>query len=109
MSDSNSQSKLGHMVYFTLADNSPEAVGRLLSSAREHLTDHPGTEYFAVGTRTPDLSRPVNDSEFDVALQVIFASRADHDVYQTHPRHLQFIEENKSNWKQVRVFDADVD
>ena len=37
-------------------------------------------------------------------------SRLAHNVYftlnQDHPRHIQFIETNKSNWKQVRVFDS---
>jgi hypothetical protein len=41
-------------------------------------------------------------------LHVVFASRAAHDTYQTHPRHLQFIAENKEGWTNVRVFDADV-
>ena len=50
----------------------------------------------------------MNDREFDVALQVVFDCRASHDAYQTAPRHLQFIAENKPNWAKVRVFDADV-
>lgn len=99
---------LGHMVYFTLNDNSPAAVDRLIAACRHYLSDHPGTTLFAVGTRVPDLTRDVNDQDFDVALQVVFEDRAAHDVYQTHERHLSFIEENKSNWRQVRVFDADV-
>jgi len=50
----------------------------------------------------------VNQTDFDVALQVVFESREAHDAYQVHSRHLQFIEENKANWERVRVFDADV-
>ena len=63
---------------------------------------------FAVGTLVPDLKRPVNQLDFDIALQTVFESRAAHDAYQAHPRHVQFIEENKVNWERVRVFDADV-
>ena len=37
------------------------------------------------------------------------ATRTAHDAYQVAPRHIQFIEENKANWAQVRVFDADVE
>jgi hypothetical protein len=99
---------LGHMVYFTLRDNSAAAVDNLVAACRHFLTDHPGTTFFAVGTRVPDLDRPVNDRDFDVALQLVFESREAHDVYQTHERHLTFIEENKSSWQQVRVFDADI-
>jgi hypothetical protein len=96
------------MVYFTLADRSQQAKDALIAACKKYLTGHPGTIFFAVGTLTPDLARPVNDRDFDVALQVVFDSRASHDAYQQHPRHLQFIEENKPNWAKVRVFDADI-
>ena len=99
---------LGHMVYFTLKDRSPAAVQKLVADCRKYLTDHPGTVFFAAGTLVPDLTRPVNQTDFDVALQIVFESRAAHDAYQAAPRHLQFIEENKPNWAKVRVFDADV-
>ena len=99
---------LGHMVYFTLKDRSPPAVEKMLSACRQYLTGHDGLMFFAVGTLVPDLTRPVNQLDFDVALQTVFASREAHDAYQVHPRHIQFIEENKSNWERVRVFDANV-
>jgi hypothetical protein len=97
---------LGHMVYFTLKDRSPPAVESLVAACRKYLTSHPGTNFFAVGTLVPDLQRPVNQVDFDVALQVVFDSREAHDAYQAHPRHVQFIDENKANWERVRVFDA---
>jgi len=99
---------LGHMVYFTLKDNSPAAVETMIAACRKYLTGHPGTTFFAVGTLVPDLKRPVNLTDLDVALQVAFESRAAHDAYQVAPRHVQFIEENKANWAKVRVFDANV-
>jgi quinol monooxygenase YgiN len=99
---------IAHMVYFTLKDNSADAIEKLLASCRQHLTGHPGTVFFAVGTRVPDLLREVNDQEFHVGLHVVFENRAAHDTYQSHPRHLQFIAENKPTWAKVRVFDADV-
>ena len=97
---------LGHMVYFTLKDKSAAAVEKMLQACRKYLTNHAGTKFFAVGTLVPDLTRPVNQVDFDVALQMIFDTREAHDAYQVAPRHLQFIEENKSNWEKVRVFDA---
>lgn len=99
---------LGHMVYFTLKDRSQAAVEKLIADCRRYLTDHPGTVFFAVGTLVADLRRPVNQTDFDVALQVVFQDRQAHDAYQVHPRHVQFIEANKPNWELVRVFDADV-
>ena len=67
---------LGHMVYFTLKDRSPAAIDKLLGDCRKYLTDHPGTVFFAAGKLVPDLTRPVNQTDFDVALQVVFESRA---------------------------------
>lgn len=99
---------LGHMVYFTLKDRAPENVEALVAACRKYLTGHPGTVFFAVGTLVPDLTRPVNQTDFEVALQVVFESREAHDAYQVAPRHVQFIEENKANWAKVRVFDANV-
>lgn len=98
--------QLAHMVYFTLKERTPANVEALVAACRKYLSGHPGTVYFGAGTVVPDLDRPVNVRDFDVALQVVFDSREAHDAYQTAPRHLQFIEENKPNWAQVRVFDA---
>jgi len=100
------RTKLAHMVYFTLADRSPAAIDKLLADCQEYLTGHPGTEYFSVGTVVPDLSRPVNDKEFDVVLNVVFTNRAAHDAYQLAERHLKFVERNKPTWAKVRVFDS---
>lgn len=97
---------LGHMVYFTLKDKSPATVEKMVEACKKYLTGHPGTVFFAAGKLVPDLTRPVNQVDFDVALQVVFDSRESHDAYQIHPRHLQFIEENKPGWERVRVFDA---
>jgi hypothetical protein len=95
-----------HLVYFSLRDNSPAAIERLVASCREHLSGHSGTVLFAAGTRDPEMVRDVNDKQFDVALQLVFSSRAAHDAYQIDPRHAKFISENKANWASVRVFDA---
>lgn len=97
-----------HNVYFAL--NEPTAANRnkLIEGCRKYLTGHPGTIYFGIGTPCQSLRRPVNDLDYDVGLHIIFRSLADHDAYQPHPRHQQFIEEHKSMWKKVRVFDSEV-
>ena len=99
---------LGHMVYFTLKDHSPTAIEKMIRACKSHLSGHEGTVFFAVGTCVPDLTRPVNQRDFHVALQVVFESRAAHDQYQIHERHQRFITENRDNWETVRVFDADI-
>jgi hypothetical protein len=97
---------LGHMVYFTLKDRSPEAVEKMVQACRKYLSGHPGTVFFAAGTLAADLTRPVNQLDYDVALQIVFDTREAHDAYQVHARHVAFIEENRSNWERVRVYDA---
>ena len=49
-----------------------------------------------------------NDSDWQVALHVVFTDRAAHDAYQDHPRHQAFLEASAPNWAQVRVFDTAV-
>ena len=98
--------QLAHNVYFTLYDDSDAAVDALVAACHKYLKDHPGVVFFAAGKVAMDLSRPVNDRMFHVALHVVFADKAAHDAYQTVPMHVQFIEENKSGWRQVRVFDS---
>lgn len=97
---------LAHMVYFTLKDRSATAIENMVQACHKYLKDHPGTVFFAAGKLVPDLNRPVNQVDFDVALHVVFDSREAHDAYQTAPRHNQFIDENKPNWERVRVFDS---
>jgi hypothetical protein len=101
--------RIAHMVYFTLEDDSQDKVELLLSECKKYLNDHPGLEYFAVGSLNRELSRPVNDRDFHVSLNTVFSDRAAHDAYQVNPRHVEFIENNKSNWKQVRVFDSNLE
>jgi len=97
-----------HNVFFTLNDNSQAACEQLVAACDKYLKDHPGVVYYSAGVVSPRLTRPVNDRAFDVALHVVFRSLADHDAYQVHPRHHDFITESKPNWKQVRVFDSEV-
>lgn len=100
--------RLAHMVYFTLTDASQANIDQLVASCKHYLDNHPGLEYFAVGTLNPELSRPVNVVDFHVSLHTVFTDRAAHDAYQVAPRHLEFIEKAKPNWKQVRVLDSDL-
>lgn len=97
---------LAHNVFFTLADPTPAAIDHMLAACRKYLNDHPGVVFFATGRLEADLDRPVNDRDFHVALTVVFDTRANHDLYQVAPRHLQFIDENKPSWAKVRVFDS---
>ena len=100
------EKQLAHDVYFSLKDNSPQAKEKLIIACKKYLTDHPGTVWFAVGSLADEMKRDVNDRDFDVALHLVFKSKAAHDEYSKAERHTKFVEENKDNWKKVRVFDT---
>lgn len=97
---------LVHNVYFALKDKSAPARQKLLAACRKCLTLHPGIVFFACGVLAEELKREVNDRDFDVGLHIVFENQAAHDRYQTADLHNQFIEENRSNWAKVRVFDS---
>jgi hypothetical protein len=100
--------QIGHMVYFQLNDNSPEARLKLVNACKKYLKEHDGVVFFAAGTIGDDFKREVNDRDWDVALHLVFKDKASHDKYAVAKTHLQFIEENKANWKKVRVFDSEI-
>ena len=100
---------LSHDVYFSLKDNSPDGKKKLVAACVKYLKGHEGEIFFAAGVLAEDLKREVNDTQFDVALHIVFKDLAAHDKYQDHKRHQQFIAENKDNWKKVRVFDSTVE
>jgi hypothetical protein len=104
--DRDAEAMIVHDVYFSLKDASPEAKQKLVDACKKHLSKHDGEVFFATGPRADGLERPVNDRDFDVALHIVFKNKAAHDTYQDHKRHLAFINENKENWKKVRVFDS---
>jgi hypothetical protein len=97
---------LAHMVFFTLADANDANRAKLVAGCKKFLDGHAGVEYFSVGVRAAEYDRDVNDRDYDVALHLAFKTAADQDAYQTHPRHVQFVEECQGLWKQVRVFDS---
>ncbi|MEX2119114.1 MAG: Dabb family protein [Pirellulales bacterium] len=98
---------LAHNVYFSLKESTPENRRKLVEACHEYLSDHPGTEFYAAGT-VSDLDREVNDVDFDVGLHLVFRDRKAHDDYQVSERHVRFVEQSRSLWSKVRVFDSDV-
>ena len=100
--------KLSHDVYFSLKDASTESCQKLIAECHSKLAGIDGVVFLAAGTRDPELTRDVNDRDYDVSLHVFFTDRAAHDAYQDAPAHLAFIEANKDSWTNVRVFDSNL-
>src|SRR5688500_5386989 len=98
---------IGHMVYFKLTDATPENRQKLVDACKQYLEDHEGVTFFAAGVLSDDFKRDLNDRDWDVALHLVFNSKAAHDKYQDHPEHQKFTDENKALWAKVRVFDSE--
>ncbi len=75
---------LAHNVYFTLTDRSEAAAEKLVTACKKYLTGHPGVVFFACGTLEKELSRPVNDRDFDVSLHLVFETREPTTPTRTH-------------------------
>ncbi len=97
---------LCHNVFFTLKDRSPGKADELVAACKKYLTVQPGIAHFTCGKLVADLTRDVNDTDWDVGLHIVFTDRAAHDAYQDDATHNQFIAECKANWAKVRVFDS---
>lgn len=100
------EQKLAHAVFFTLNDESNAAIETLIEDCHTYLQDLPGIVYFLAGRVVSEHNREVNDKDFQVGLNVVFASKAYHDQYQISENHNIFVDRNKANWAKVRVFDT---
>ncbi len=99
---------LVHTVLFRFTPESSEAqIQACANDARSLLAKIETVHSLYIGSPAETEVRPVSVRDFDLMLTVLFESIADHDVYQTHPLHDEFIANNKDNWASVAVHDAD--
>lgn len=50
--------------------------------------------------------RPVIENGYDFSLLLMFDNLEDQNIYQEHPIHLKFIDENSQLWSKVIVYDS---
>ena len=100
------EQNLAHYVFFTLKDASDKAIESLIGESYIYLKDLPGIINFSAGRIVPENNREVNVTDFHVGLHVIFSDKSHHDQYQDAEKHNIFVDRNKDNWAQVRVFDT---
>ena len=100
---------VGHMVSFELKDKSAEAKKKLVDACCKYLKNHEGVLYFSAGVRAEDVKEPVSAADWDVAMHIVFKDKAALRKYGPHPDHRKFIDENKANWKGVKVYDSLLD
>jgi hypothetical protein len=94
-----------HVVIFWIDPSNPKAADELIAGAKKYLAPLPGIVHFHVG-KMATSHRPVVDTSYQVALNVVFDSKQAQDDYQAHPLHLEFVEKVfKPVCKKVVVYD----
>ncbi|MFT3785824.1 MAG: Dabb family protein [Tepidisphaeraceae bacterium] len=93
-----------HVVLFWLKPDAPaNAKEQLLGDCRTLLSKIETLKTLDAGVpaMTP---REVVDNSYTVGLLTVFADKSDHDTYQTHPLHLEFIAQ-QGELVRVQVYD----
>ncbi|MBI1320800.1 MAG: Dabb family protein [Candidatus Hydrogenedens sp.] len=98
---------LVHSVFFWLK---PELTDEQRADFRKGVESLGGIGDAAavyVGTPAATADRPVIDTSYDVGLTVILEDVAAHDRYQEHALHLAFLENFRTYWQRVQIYDVD--
>ena len=95
-----------HMVFFWL--NHPKDLNdRRAFENAIHKFIYTNTQVIGAHIGKPaDTDRPVIDRSYTYSLVVTFPDLETHDIYQTDPTHLLFIEEAKHLWEKVLIYDS---
>lgn len=94
-----------HVVIFWTDPAQPNAADELIAGCDRHLKVIPGALHYHVG-KMAGSHRPVVDQTYQVALNLVFATKQAQDEYQVHPEHLLFIDKYvKRLVKRVLVYD----
>jgi hypothetical protein len=94
-----------HSVYFWLVDETLTTKERFEAELHKFIDHMDVIRTMHVG-RPADTRREVVDSTYSYCLIVTFDSKADHDIYQDHPLHKQFIGKASPLWSRVQVYDS---
>ncbi|MCC6353661.1 MAG: Dabb family protein [Verrucomicrobiae bacterium] len=94
-----------HVVIFWTDPAKPAAADDLVAGAKRYLNKQPGILHFHVG-KMAKSHRDVVDQSYQVALNIVFDSKASQDAYQDDPAHVEFIEKVfRPNCRKVLVYD----
>ncbi len=94
-----------HHVYFWLKNPDSESDKAHLRTGLEKLAGVPNIKMVHIGTPA-STNRDVIERGYAFSWLCFFNSLEEEEIYQTHPMHLQFIEECKHTWSKVVVYDS---
>ena len=94
-----------HHVFFWLKEPDNAEARTRFENGLQLLITIPQIQSSHVGVPVKS-NREVVDDSFTYSYIAFFKNREDQAIYQTHPTHLQFIEDCQTLWKKVIVYDA---
>lgn len=97
---------LMHHVFFWLKEPKNPAHRKQFEKAMEDLLKVETIKVSHVGIPAATEERGVVDNTYTYSYMVMFNTLEDQLVYQKHPLHLKFIEENSDLWNKVVVYDS---
>ena len=94
-----------HHVFFWLNNPTNEADKKALLDGLHKLCAVPNIQLFHIGIPA-ETDRDVIETGYSFSWLTIFNNKEDEEIYQTHPIHLQFVQECKHLWSKVIVYDS---
>jgi Stress responsive A/B Barrel Domain len=95
-----------HSVYFWLKPELTDAQRADFRCGLESLGTIKSVASFYIGTPAPIPPRPVVDSSYTFGLTVMFKDVAGHDAYQIDAIHKVFLDQFRTYWARVQIYDA---
>ncbi|MCJ8329573.1 MAG: Dabb family protein [Lentisphaeria bacterium] len=96
---------LVHTVVFWLKESLSDDQKAAFLADLETLKEIDSEGTFIGTPATTD--RPVIDRSYDFCLTVLLENMEQHDAYQVHDLHKDFLAKNASQWEKVLIYDAD--
>ncbi|RCW38407.1 Dabb family protein [Marinilabilia salmonicolor] len=95
-----------HHVYFWLKNPEDMEVRKQFERALKKLVTIDEIKSYHIGVPASTEERDVVDHSYTYSLMVIFDNKKNQDIYQKHPIHLKFVENNEQLWTRVKVYDS---
>jgi len=97
---------LMHHVFFWLKEPENKAHWKQFEKAMNDLLKVETIKMSHIGIPAATEERGVVENSYTYSYMVMFDSLNDQNIYQKHPLHLKFIEENSHLWNKVVVYDS---
>ena len=97
---------LMHHVFFWLKEPTNQAHRKQFEKAMVDLLKVETIKMSHVGIPAATEERGVVENSYTYSFMVMFDNLEDQNIYQKHPIHLKFIEDNSDLWNKVVVYDS---